>query len=65
MNVRRTLFLLTILVLIWLLRPGQVWSESKRMWTQRELILRTLVVIVILYFAYGLYELYQRGWFSP
>jgi hypothetical protein len=65
MNVRRTLFLLLVLALIWLLRPSSMWNESKRMWAQRELLLRVLVVIIVLYFGYGLYELYRTGWFAP
>jgi putative effector of murein hydrolase len=59
----RTLFLLLIvLLLFWLFKPANAWGEAKRMWAQRELLVRTLVVIIIIYMAYGVYQLYQRGW---
>jgi hypothetical protein len=59
----RTLFLLIVLiVLIWLFKPKNAWGEVRRMWAQRELMLRTLVVIIVVYLLYGFYELYQRGW---
>jgi hypothetical protein len=62
MNARRIFLLLLILLLIWMMRPGQVWQEGKRIWSQRELVVRLLVIMIGLYFAYGVYELYNRGW---
>jgi hypothetical protein len=62
MNARRTFLLLLILLLVFFMRPGTMWQEGKRMWSQRELIVRLLVFMIGLYFAYGLYELYTRGW---
>jgi hypothetical protein len=38
------------------MRPGTAWQEGKRIWSQRELIVRLLVVMIALYFAYGIYE---------
>ena len=61
----RILFLFLILLgMIWFFKPANVWSEARRMWAQRELLLRTLVVIIVLYLLYGIYELYQQGWLS-
>jgi hypothetical protein len=61
----RTLFLLLIILgLIWLFKPANAWAEARRMWAQRELMLRTLVVVIVLYLLYGVYELYQRGWLT-
>jgi hypothetical protein len=62
MRVRVLFLLLVLLLLIWLFKPANAWSEAKRMWSQRELMLRVLVVIIVLYMVYGVYELYQRGW---
>ena len=62
---RTFLTLLVIVLLVWLFKPSTVWRELKRMWSQRELMLRTLVVIILIYLAYGFYELYERGWFTP
>jgi hypothetical protein len=63
MNIRRFLFWLLIIALIWLFRPVAVWGEFQRIWAQRELILRVLVICITLYFAYGIYSLYSQGWF--
>jgi hypothetical protein len=64
MKTRFLIYLLLILLLLWLFKPARVWSEAKRMWSQRELMVRTLVVLIVLYFVYGLYSLYQQGWFA-
>lgn len=62
----RTLFLLLVLVvLIWLFKPAQVWGEARRMWRQRELMLKVLVAMIVLYLLYGVYELYEQGWLIP
>ncbi|RIK45013.1 MAG: hypothetical protein DCC55_00605 [Chloroflexi bacterium] len=61
----RTLFLLLVLVvLLWLFKPAQVWGEARRMWRQRELMLKVLVAMIVLYLLYGMYELYERGWLT-
>jgi len=59
------LTILLLIILFWLFTPKTVWREAQRLWAQRDLMLRTLVVIIIVYFVYGIYELHQRGWFSP
>ena len=53
------------LLLVWFFKPSNAWAEAKRMWSQRELMLRTLVVIIMIYLAYGIYQLYERGWLTP
>jgi hypothetical protein len=65
MNGRRFLFLFLVLICFWVFKPAKMWDESKRIWAQRELILRILVTLIVAYFAYGLYELYRQGWFAP
>jgi cadmium resistance protein CadD (predicted permease) len=68
MNLRRTLFLLLIVALIWLFRPAGTWNELQRIWERRELVLRALVFIILVYFLYGLYSLYEQGrlaWLLP
>lgn len=58
----RTWFLLVVLLfLILLVKPGKLWAEMKRIWSQRDIILRLLVLIVGLYFLYGVYRLYSQG----
>lgn len=64
MNLRRILFLVLIVALIWLFRPAATWSELERIWARREIVLRALVVMILIYFAYGLYSLYSQGYFE-
>ena len=64
MNLRRILFLVLIVTLIWLFRPAATWSELERIWARREIVLRALVVIILVYFVYGLYSLYGQGYFE-
>jgi hypothetical protein len=61
MKSNRWLLWLLLLLIIVLMRPSGMWQEMKRMWTQRELLLRVLVVMIGIYFLYGLYSMYQRG----
>ena len=65
MKLRTVLLLIILAMLIWLFKPANAMSEAKRLWRQRDLMLRTLVVIIMIYFIYGFYELYQRGWLTP
>jgi hypothetical protein len=61
MKSSRWLLWLLLLLIIVLMRPSGLWQELKRMWAQRELLLRVLVVMIGIYFLYGLYSMYQRG----
>ena len=65
MTSRRVWILLIIVVVLILIRPSQVWKETKRTWAQRDLILRILVSLIGLYLIYGLYSLYSKGWPVP
>ncbi len=62
MNIRRILILLMVLLIVVLARPRGVWNESRQLWGQRNRILRVLVVTVVVYFLYGLFQLYRQGW---
>lgn len=64
MNFRRFVTFLIIILLIAIFRPSGFWRELKRIWDQRELITRVLTTLILLYLAYGLYELYTQGWFE-
>lgn len=61
MSSRGWFLLIVLLFLVLLIKPGTLWSELKRMWSQREIITRLLVLIVGLYFLYGVYRLYTQG----
>jgi len=64
MRIRTLFLLLIVLLMFWLFKPANAWGEARRMWAQRELLVRVLVVIIMLYMAYGVYQLYQRGWIT-
>jgi hypothetical protein len=61
MKLRTLLLLVMLITLAWLFKPANATAEAKRLWRQRDLMLRTLVVIILVYLVYGFYELYQRG----
>ncbi len=61
MSLSRIFWLLVLLLLILIFKPSGLWKEMKRIWAQRELVLRILVTVIVLYFLYGLYSLYARG----
>jgi glycopeptide antibiotics resistance protein len=52
---RYLLFVLVILVIIFILRPRQVWAEMKRIHRQWDLLLYLLVGVIVVYLVYGLY----------
>ncbi len=58
MTFRRILLVLLLLVLIVLIKPKTVWSEFKRIRGQWNTILTLLVIVVAIYFAYGLWRVY-------
>jgi len=60
---RRILLVLLVLVLIVLIKPKTVWSEFKRIRGQWNTILTLLVIVVAVYFAYGLWRAYGTGGF--
>ena len=60
---RLTLLLLIILILF-LMKPGTFISESKRLWEQRDRVLRVIVFVLGIYLLYGFYSMYARGMFS-
>jgi hypothetical protein len=62
MSSRRILiYLLIIIVLLTLTRPSAAWAEAKRMWAQRNWTLGVIATVLIIYLAYGLYQIWQAG----
>jgi hypothetical protein len=62
LNSTRTFLLLILLLIILVVyRPRGLWRELMRMWDQREYILKVVVVVMGIYFLYGLYSMYERG----
>ncbi|MCC9078618.1 hypothetical protein FKZ61_021195 [Litorilinea aerophila] len=67
MNMRRWLLLLLILLLVLVYKPRGLWQEFRRIYSQRDTVLKVLVFVIAIYFLYGLYSMYERGmlpWFE-
>jgi|GEM_PF-780565 len=62
MNFRRIVIFVIIIMLFAIFRPFGFGRELRRMWAQRELITRFLTTLVLIYLAYGIYQLYTEGW---
>ena len=63
MTIRRLLLVLLLFVLIVLIKPKTVWSEFKRIRGQWNTILTLLVIVVAVYFIFGLWRAYVNGGF--
>ncbi len=61
MKLRWLLFLLLIAVVFAVLKPGSTWQELKRSWARREWIVTVLLVAVLGYMAWGLYNAVSSG----
>ena len=61
MKLRTVLMLIVIMVFLIALKPRGMWTEIKRSWAERERIMRVLFFVVMVYFLYGLYSMYQKG----
>ena len=58
---RRFLFAVIIILLFYsVVKPSATWQEARRMWSQRDRILRVLVTVIVVYFLYGLFQLWAR-----
>ena len=56
-------FLLTVIIILLLysvFKPVATWQEARRIWSQRDYILRVLVTVIAVYFLYGLFQLWAR-----
>ena len=60
-KLRTVLMLIVIMVFLIALKPRGMWTEIKRSWAERERIMRVLFFVVMVYFLYGLYSMYQKG----
>ena len=61
MKLRWLLFLLLIAVVFAVLKPGSTWQELKRSWARREWIVTVMLVAVLGYMAWGLYNAVSSG----
>ena len=61
MKLRWLLFLLLIAVVFAVLKPGSTWQELKRSWARREWIVTVVLVAVLGYMAWGLYNAVSSG----
>ena len=61
MTIRRLLLVLLLLILIILIKPKTVWSEFRRIRGQWNTILTLLVIVVAVYFVFGLWRAYVNG----
>lgn len=64
MSFRRFVTILVIILLLAIFRPSGFWRELTRIWDQRETITRILTFLILVYLAYGVYQLYQEGWLA-
>jgi glycopeptide antibiotics resistance protein len=62
-TIRRVLLVFLLLFLIILMKPKTVWSEFKRIRGQWNTILTLLVIVVAVYFIFGLWRAYGNGGF--
>jgi glycopeptide antibiotics resistance protein len=62
-TIRRILLVFLLLFLIILMKPKTVWSEFKRIRGQWNTILTLLVIVVAVYFIFGLWRAYVNGGF--
>ncbi|MBX3014696.1 MAG: hypothetical protein KF832_24460 [Caldilineaceae bacterium] len=62
MTFRQFFTFFIIILLIAVFRPSGFWREVKRIWDQRETITRILTFLILVYLAYGVYQLYAEGW---
>ena len=63
MTIRRLLLVFLLFVLIVLIKPKTVWSEFKRIRGQWNTILTLLVIVVAVYFIFGIWRAYISGGF--
>lgn len=55
------LVIILVIVMLTATRPRMVWRQAMRVWNQRDYTLKVIVVVVGIYFLYGLYNMYERG----
>lgn len=46
-----------VLLVIW--QPKVIWSEIQRIRSQWDLILRLLVIVILVYIGYGIYQVWS------
>jgi hypothetical protein len=58
------LVIILVIVMMTASRPRMVWRQVMRVWNQRDYTLKVIVIVVGIYFLYGLYNMYERGMLS-
>lgn len=61
MTAFRFLLVLALIIILVFYKGRGVWRELKRVWGQRDYVLKVLVVAIGIYLIYGVYSMYQRG----
>lgn len=61
MNTVRILLVIIVALVVVIYYPRGVWRELKRLWAQRDWLLRVFVLGVGIYLLVGVYRMYQRG----
>jgi hypothetical protein len=64
MSTRTFLVLILVIIIVTLYRPRGVWRELMRVWGRRDYLLKVVVVVLGIYFLYGLYNMYEQGMLS-
>ncbi|MEZ4831862.1 MAG: hypothetical protein R2873_07640 [Caldilineaceae bacterium] len=59
MRLRTLILLLFVVVLLMLWRPKQILAEFRRIQSQWDTILRLLVIVIIGYMLYGVYQVWS------
>ena len=59
MRLRTLILLLFVVVLLMLWRPKQILAEVRRIQSQWDTILRLLVIVIIGYMLYGVYQVWS------
>jgi hypothetical protein len=58
----RTLLVIILLIVVaTAYRPRLIWRQFLRVFDRRDYTLKVIVLVVGIYFLYGLYNMYERG----
>lgn len=62
---RLLLYLLVLALILFALRPKESWQNLRDLYSQRRWVVTTLAVIILVYFALGLLEVWRSGALWP
>jgi len=58
------LIIILVIVMMTASRPRMMWRQALFVWNQRDYAIKVIVIVVGIYFLYGLYNMYERGMLS-